>query len=234
MIESNPKISIITVSLNQGEFIEECILSIKKQTYTNIEHIIMDGGSTDITIDIIKKYAGTYNLKWRSGKDRGQSNAFNKAIQLAQGDWLLFINSDDFLLDSTTIAEVFKLIANKPNYFIYMGHILSVDVKGHLVYQPPFYTTEIFTYKSFMYQNAPCVHQATFYNKQVFRQVGLYNEKFHYHMDYEFILRASKYFEICTINIYVAALRKHLNAKTQSGNALGILELLQARLLNSG
>jgi len=79
----NPKLSIITASFNQGEFIEECIKSIKNQTYPYIEHIIMDGGSTDSTVDIIKKYAGTYNLKWKSEKDRGQSHAFNKEINMA-------------------------------------------------------------------------------------------------------------------------------------------------------
>jgi glycosyltransferase involved in cell wall biosynthesis len=234
MHNNYPKISVITTSLNYGEFIEECILSVKKQTYLNIEHIIMDGGSTDRTIDIIKKYTGTYNLKWKSEKDRGQSNAFNKAIQLAKGDWLLFINSDDFLLETTTIEDAVRFISQKPNYLIYMGHNISVDWNGKPLYKPPFYEFKIFTHDSFMNKNAPVVHQATLYNKKVFRVVGNYREKFYYHMDYEFTLRATKYFEVCPLNIYVAALRKHNLAKTQRGAARGNLELLVARLMNGG
>ena len=230
----NPKLTIITASFNQGEFIEECIKSIKNQTYPYIEHIIMDGGSTDSTVDIIKKYAGTYNLKWKSEKDRGQSHAFNKAINMAEGDWLLFINSDDFLLNKTAIEDAFKLIEKKTNYMIYMASINVVDEKGKFRHHGSPFKQEVFTHDSLMNKKAPVVHQGTFYNKRVFKVAGCYNEKFYYHMDYEFHLRASKYFEICTLNMYLSALRAHPRAKTQRGNAFGILELLNARLKNGG
>lgn len=83
-----PLVSIITPSYNQGLFIEETILSVKNQTYPLIEHINADGGSTDNTLDIIKKYEHTYNMQWVSEPDKGQSNAVNKGWKMAQGEIL--------------------------------------------------------------------------------------------------------------------------------------------------
>jgi len=115
-----------------------------------------------------------------------------------------------------------------------MAKINSVDEKGKFRHHGSPFKKEVYTHDSLMNKKAPVVHQGTFYNKRVFKVAGCYNEKFHYHMDYEFHLRASKYFEICTLNMYLSALRKHPSAKTQRGNAFGILELLNARLINGG
>src|SRR4030067_3134955 len=90
-----PLVSIITPSLNQGEFIEETILSVKNQTYENIEHIIVDGGSTDDTLNILKKYAGSYRMRWLSEPDNGMYQAINKGMRLANGEILAYLNSDD-------------------------------------------------------------------------------------------------------------------------------------------
>lgn len=91
-----PKISIITPSLNQGEFIEETILSILNQNYPNLEYIIIDGGSTDNSVEIIKKYEDRITY-WISEKDEGQSDAINKGLSKVTGDWFNWINSDDLL-----------------------------------------------------------------------------------------------------------------------------------------
>ena len=93
-----PLISIITPSFNQGKFIEQTILSVLNQHYPNFEHIIIDGGSTDGSIEILKKYP---HLIWKSEKDRGQSEALNKGFEVAKGEIIGWLNSDDVYLDDT-------------------------------------------------------------------------------------------------------------------------------------
>jgi len=102
-----PKISVITVSYNQGRFIKDTIESVLGQNYPNFEHIVMDGGSTDETLDILKSYP---HLIWKSEKDRGQTHALNKAFSIASGDIIAWLNSDDVyeLNAFHTIAPYFK------------------------------------------------------------------------------------------------------------------------------
>lgn len=107
--ESLPKISVITVSYNQAKFIETTILSVLDQRYPNLEYIIIDGGSTDGSVDIIKKYAGRLTY-WVSEKDAGQYDAINKGFSKSTGDILAFINADDFYMPWTlrTVASIFS------------------------------------------------------------------------------------------------------------------------------
>ena len=103
-----PKISIVTPSFNQGQFIEETIRSVLDQDYPNLEYLVIDGGSTDQTIDIIRKYE-TQLSYWESEKDRGQVHAINKGLARATGDIFAYINSDDIYLPGTfaTVAKYF-------------------------------------------------------------------------------------------------------------------------------
>ena len=90
-----PKISIVTPSYNSAKFIEDCIQSVLKQNYPNFEHIVIDGGSTDGTVEILKQYP---HLKWISEPDEGQSDALNKGFKMAEGDILGWLNADDVYL----------------------------------------------------------------------------------------------------------------------------------------
>ena len=103
-------VSIITVTFNRGRFLEQAIQSIKNQDYSNIEHIVIDGGSTDNTLDILKKYEGTYNLKWISEKDEGIADAVNKGFRMAKGEVVGFLDSDDVLIPKviSKVAKIFK------------------------------------------------------------------------------------------------------------------------------
>jgi len=93
ILADTPSISIVTPSLNQGRYIEQTIQSVLLQNYPNFEHIVIDGGSTDGTVEILKKYP---HLKWISEKDSGQSEALNKGLKMATGDIIAWINSDDW------------------------------------------------------------------------------------------------------------------------------------------
>ena len=95
-MKKNPKITIVTPTYNSGQYLENCILSIKNQTYQNFEHIIVDGGSNDNTLEILKKYGGTYPMKWISEPDNGMYDAINKGFDMAEGTIYAWLNSDDF------------------------------------------------------------------------------------------------------------------------------------------
>ena len=103
---TKPKISIVTVSLNQGNFIEDAIQSVLNQNYKNFEHIIIDGLSTDNTINILKKYE---HLVWISEKDEGQSDALNKGFKKCTGDIIGWLNSDDMYLEDTFDTIVYEM-----------------------------------------------------------------------------------------------------------------------------
>ena len=95
-MKENPRISIVTPTFNSEEYLETCILSIRNQHYENLEHIIVDGGSTDSTLEIIRKYELDYPLRWISEPDDGMYDAINKGFSMSSGDILAWLNSDDF------------------------------------------------------------------------------------------------------------------------------------------
>jgi glycosyltransferase involved in cell wall biosynthesis len=232
---NNPKVSIITPSYNSARFIEKTIQSVQMQTFTSIEHIIMDGGSTDGTVDILRKYEGKYNLHWQSVPDRGQSHAFNKGIRLARGEWLYFLNSDDYLLDENSIGRVIEFMNCHPGYSIYMGKIYVVNVNGLILDKCEHtFAYPIYTHDILLNHDATVVHQGTFYQCNVFKRVGLYSERLIYHMDYEFHLRVSRFFDIYTMGFPIAALRKHIEAKSQALNSRRPIEMFWVRYCHGG
>ncbi len=120
-----PKISIVTVSFNQGEFIRQNIESVLAQRYPNFEHIIVDGGSTDSTLEVLRSYP---HLLWTSEPDRGQSDALNKGFSRATGDIVVWLNSDDWLADGV----FHDLAVNLRDYPIVLGQAAETDREGNI------------------------------------------------------------------------------------------------------
>ena len=123
------RISIITVSLNQADFIEENILSVLNQHYSNLEHIVIDGGSTDGTQAILAKYS---HLVWKSEPDRGQSHALNKGFKMATGDIIGWINSDD-RLHPGALQIVNDYFQNHPCEIGVVGDQALIDAQSNLM-----------------------------------------------------------------------------------------------------
>ncbi|WP_457595024.1 glycosyltransferase family 2 protein [Hydrogenimonas sp.] len=184
-------ITIITVVFNGKGNLENTIKSVLAQKYTNIEYIIIDGGSTDGTVDIIKKYEDKISY-WVSEKDNGISDAFNKGLAQATGEYILMLNCGDTLISDTAI-DVDKLTENCITAF------QSITPYGNIFPAGYVYSNEkgrSFSLLQKMIQNAMLSHQATFVPKSVYEEIGGYNQEYRIRMDFEFFLRASQKFEI--------------------------------------
>ena len=176
-----PLISIITVVFNGEKYIEQTILSVINQTYKNIEYIIIDGGSTDSTIDIIKKY-DTKITSWISEKDTGIYNAMNKGIRMAKGELIGIINSDDWY-ELDAVKKVVAVFMGNLNYAIFHGLLRTWNNDN--VYSIKGTTAQ-------MLKNDSLPHPATFIKRNTYTQYGLYNESYKLVADYELFLRYNR------------------------------------------
>ena len=181
------KISIITVNLNNADGLRKTIDSVINQTYTNIEHIIIDGGSTDGSVDVIKEYEPEYknkqrHLYWVSEPDKGIYNGMNKGIDRATGDYLLFLNSGDYLVADDVIE---KFVGFKPvEDIVYGDQYIYIENEEKLItwHNSP----KILDTKNIF---GPLPHQSMFFKKQIFSMYGAYNEDNRIVSDWEYYLR---------------------------------------------
>lgn len=174
------KLSIITVNLNNAEGLRKTIESVKCQTFTNYEHIIIDGGSTDGSVELIQQYETTYQgvggqLYWVSEKDRGIYNAMNKGIRVAKGVFIYFLNSGDIFVSKETLKQIFSQNINSS---LAIGSILikNLTIK---------YPNKISFQK--IYLETIC-HQAILYKKSLFEKYGFYDERYKIVADYKHLL----------------------------------------------
>lgn len=178
-----PKISIITPSYNQGKFIEQTIQSVLDQNYPNLEYIIIDGGSSDETLSVIKKYE-KHLAYCISEKDRGQSHAINKGIQKSTGDIVNWLNSDDYYMPGALrhIAEQFK----NPLITAYCGRSrVFSDSNERISGGTDIYAGNLFKTIGWARIDQP----ETFFKRSVWETIGFLNEEFHYIMDKEWWIR---------------------------------------------
>ena len=185
MPKNNPKISIITVSFNSVKTIEKTILSVLNQTFKDFEYIIIDGGSTDGTVDIIKKYNDKISY-WVSEKDNGISDAFNKGIMASSGEIIGIINSDDWY-EPNAIEEVINKYSPF-KYDIYISKIRYwINNEKNLI------LTQNNSKKVLNSLYSPKLnHPSTFITRKAYNEIGLFNTKYKYAMDYDLILRLYK------------------------------------------
>jgi len=223
-----PKISILTPSYNQGKYIEENILSVLNQNYPNFEHIIIDGGSTDNTVEILKKYP---HLIWVSEADEGQSDAYNKGLKIATGDLVLCLNSDDYLLDNDIFNKVIEQInfCDYRKYSAFMGNVVVCDEKGNKIGEMKNRDRD-YTFNDLLNKLPVVIHPGTFFNTYILKKVGGFNKELHYILDYDIFLKCSKVKPIHSINVIVSALRRHGTSKGCSKDAWRFsYELLKVR-----
>ncbi len=175
-------ISIITPSYNQGSFIEKTIQSVLNQDVNNIEHVIVDGGSTDETIQILHKYQP--HLRWISEKDKGQADAVNKGLRMTSGDIIGWLNSDDIYYPNT-IQLVRDFFEANPDVDVVYGKANEIDSQGQLLQHYPTHFWDLEQLKVHCFISQP----ATFFRRRVVMQHGLLDAGLHFCLDYEYWLR---------------------------------------------
>lgn len=210
MNSAYPKISIITPSYNQAEFLERTILSVLNQDYQNIEYIIIDGGSTDGSLDIIQKYEDRLAY-WVSESDRGQSHALNKGFLAATGEIFAWINSDDIYTEGA-ISNVIQFFIDHPEASVVYGDGDTIDRNDKFLYHHKsgdFDLNRLFKI-NFIFQ------PATFFKRQVIEEISPIEESLNYVMDYNLWLKAALASNVCYMPSTLAQFRYHSESKTIS------------------
>lgn len=202
-----PFFSIITCTYNSAKYIKDNLNSVNAQTFKNFEHIFIDGFSNDGTYEILKKYAEkNKNVKIIQAPANGIANAMNIGIKKANGNYLLFLNSDDFLFNNNSLQNVFNFIIKNKNYSWYYGIVNTINKeKTPLYFYPHRWYQKKYIYCFFRFTFF-MQHPAIFYSKELFKKYGLYNESFNA-MDYEYAVRIGKKEKAKFMNIIISNFR---------------------------
>lgn len=181
--KSYPKISVVTISYNQERYLEEAILSVLNQNYPNLEYFVIDGGSKDGSVEIIKKYADKLHY-WCSEKDNGPASALNKGFSMASGEIFYYLNSDDILLPNI-FMKVVNFINSNAQYDVYYGH--GYTTKGTLEDKYPVLSIK-WNLNHYRLNKVSIFQQATFIRATAFRKTFGFNEKNTTHWDGELLV----------------------------------------------
>jgi glycosyltransferase involved in cell wall biosynthesis len=185
-MSTSPFFSILTASQNNEETIAETLHSVRSQTFQTMEHINVDGASDDGTIDIIKNYEKSYNLIWLSEPDHGISEALNKGLKLAKGNYVFVLGADDYFIDCNVLNHAHEIIKDQ-RYDIYSSPVIVDHPTRGKFYYKPFHFLWWHHFKTIF------PHQGTFVHRRVFRQVPEFREDISIAFDYDFFYRALKY-----------------------------------------
>lgn len=203
-------ISIITPSFNQSAYLEQTIKSVLDQDYANIEYIVMDGGSTDSSVDIIKRHAARLAF-WTSERDRGQADAINKGMTRAHGEILAWLNSDDYYLPGA-ISSAVKIFEQNPDAVLIYGDMLAVNEHGE--------TTNILKYQQLTLEDLLCFQiigqPAVFFRREAFEKTGGLDTTFHFLLDHQLWIKTAAQGKILHVNQTWAAARYHAEAKNRA------------------
>lgn len=210
-----PKISVITPSYNQGQFIEETITSVLDQNYPNLEYIIIDGGSKDESVDIIKKYESQLSY-WVSEPDKGQTDAINKGLHKATGEIVAWLNSDD-VYEPGTLQKIADAYQANPEAEVFLGDVQSFFPDGR---------TEVWvnSFEPEDFMNRVSIHQpGVFWKRELHGRYGFLDESFYYLMDYDLWMRLMFNCRLMKLDSVLTRFRVHDEAKTGQ-NPIGLYD----------
>jgi len=209
-----PLISVIIPSFNQGDYIEETILSVIGQEYPKLEIIIIDGGSTDNTVDIIQKYSAHIKY-WHSRKDRGQADAINQGMKLSSGEVVCWLNSDDMYLPGTLLDVGKRFIGRTNQNLLLYGAAVTIKEKSDSLESgsqiPSSFDNFTLTYRD------PIVQPSTFWTRKLWESTGELNISYNYVLDWDWFIRSSKIAEFEQVSKFYSIYRYHPQHKTSNG-----------------
>jgi glycosyltransferase involved in cell wall biosynthesis len=206
-----PLVSIITPSYQQGKYIKDTIQSVLTQDYPNIEYIVIDGGSSDQTIDILKQFES--RLTWISERDEGQSDAINKGFRMARGEIIAWLNSDDIYLPGCVSSAV-KTFQEHPEAAMVYGKAYNIDEKGERRSDCGVGDWDLF--RLIHMRNIIC-QPSVFMRKTALEGAGYLKESFHYAMDWDLWIRIGIEFPVIHVNEFWACNRDYESSKTGTG-----------------
>lgn len=210
MTQNSPLISIVTPSFNQTRYLEDTIRSVLRQDYPNLEYIIVDGASTDGSVDIIRKYADKLAW-WASEKDNGQAEAINKGLSRARGEILAWLNSDDTYLPGA-ISSAVRTFEENPDVVLVYGNMLAVDEYGE--------TINVLRYNQLNLEDLLCFQiigqPAVFFRREALEKVGDLDITYHFLLDHHLWLRIALQGRILHVDETWAAARYHAEAKNRA------------------
>jgi glycosyltransferase involved in cell wall biosynthesis len=205
-VARQPLVSIVTPSLNQGQYIEEAIQSVLDQDYPRIEHVVVDGGSSDGTVAVLERYS---HLNWVSEPDAGQSAAVNKGFRRAGGEIFGWINADDYYLPGAVSAAVSVLL--ETGCALVHGGWRQVDEQGRTLGDVPAIP---FDYRRQLEVSNAVAQPGALFTRAAFEAVGGVDESLRYAMDYELWLKLGARFEVRHLDRVLAAYRYHPSSKS--------------------
>ncbi len=216
--------SIITPSLNCGDFISKNFASIRQQGFGpgELEHWVIDGGSTDGTVDFLKREK---DIKWISEPDKGLSDAVNKGIQRAKGDWILWVNADDFLADNA--LKIFLDYTKRyPGTRIFCGHQTVLRYDGSTEMTKPAWDYNL---KQLLGARTSINQASTFIHREAYHRVGLLDVSDRYTMDYEWLVRAMHIYKCVPIPQVLTYYQRRKNSITDANTVKQFEKFLEIR-----
>lgn len=216
-----PKISIVTPSYNQGEYLEETIRSVFLQNYPNLEYIIMDGGSTDDSVLIIKKYEQFLNF-WTSEPDRGQVNALNKGFEMATGSIFAWLNSDDIYLPDT-LKKVGEFFLAHSEQSIIIGERLNITQDGCIINRQTISSWPVSLFHVLYMGRWPFYQESVFFTQELWGKAGKLSDKYNYLFDFDFFIRCLHFCSASTLpGILLGCWRHHDAQKIHPDREKGV------------
>jgi len=201
------KISVLTPSYNSGKYLDRAIKSVLSQGYAHFEHIIVDGGSNDDTLSILKKHD---HLKWVSEPDKGQSDAMNKAFEASTGDIIVYLNADDEFAPGA-FDEIIKAFKHNPEADMIVGNLIFADEYTRIIKTPSANYTDLVLYWRDKHPYNPVSY---FYRRKVQHSTGCFPLNNHYAMDIWFLLKVYQKFKVVKINATLGTFYFDGNNKT--------------------
>lgn len=230
-MSATPKISIITPSFNLGNHIKKAIDSVLSQDYANFEYIVIDGGSRDNTIDILKSY--DTKLKWISEPDNGQTDAINKGLKMCGGDLFAWLNADDYY-EPDAFQKVAAIYIKNPNVGVIYGNCYMDYITEKQLSKP----LESIDLKKMLNEGNLIYGPASFYNLPMLKQLGGFDTSIDYWMDYDVYLKLKKISDFYYIDENLANFTVRPGQKSRSDNKAEykkfLMEAYQVSLKNGG